>query len=70
MAEGGTPPYSNWGITPPLTTGLTLDASTGVISGTPALGTEMTTPYTYTLSVQDSTNASATKPNINFTIDP
>jgi hypothetical protein len=67
-ATGGTPPYSNWGITPPLTTGLTLDASTGDISGTPDIGTEGTTAYT--LSVQDSTSASANKPNINLTIDP
>ncbi len=67
-ATGGTPPYSNWGITPALPTGLTLNSSTGEISGTPDVGTEGTT--THTLSVEDSTSASANKPNISLTIDP
>ena len=67
-ATGGTPPYSNWGITPALPTGLTLDSSTGEISGTPDTGMAGTT--THTLSVEDSTSASASKPNISLTIDP
>ena len=67
-ATGGTPPYSGWGITPSLPTGLALDPSTGEISGTPDLGTEGIT--THTLSVQDSASASASKPNIDLTIDP
>ncbi len=67
-ATGGTPPYSNWGITPTLPTGLTLDSSTGEISGTPDAGMAGTT--THTLSVEDSTSASASKPNISLTIDP
>jgi hypothetical protein len=67
-ATGGTPPYSNWGITPALPTGLTLDSSTGEISGTPDAGMAGTT--THTLSVEDSTSASANKPNISLTIDP
>ncbi len=67
-ATGGTPPYSNWGITPTLPTGLTLDVLTGEISGTPDAGSEGTT--THTLSVEDSTSAPANKPNISLTIDP
>jgi len=65
---GGTPPYSNWSISPALPTGLALNPSTGEISGTPDAGTEGTT--THTLSVEDSTSASASKPNISLTIDP
>ena len=51
-----------------LPTGLTLDALTGEISGMPDAGTEGAT--THTLSVEDSTTASANKPNISLTIDP
>ena len=55
-AGGGTPPYKNWAIIGgSLASGLTLNAATGVISGTPtglaAGGINVT--------VQDSTNASA-----------
>ena len=67
-ASGGTPPYSNWGITPLLPTGLALNTSTGEISGTPDTSTGGTT--THTFSVQDSTNASTSKPNISLTINP
>ncbi len=67
-ATGGTPPYSNWGVTPDLPTGLTLNPSTGEISGTPDTGTEG--PTTHTISVDDSTSASVNKPNISLTIDP
>ena len=66
-ATGGSPPYSNWSISPALPTGLILDSSTGVISGTPDAGTEGTTIHT--LSLQDSTSESASKP-ISLTIDP
>jgi len=49
-ASGGTPPYT-WSLTPgPLPAGLTLQSSSGVISGTP------TAPgsFTFTVAVQDS----------------
>jgi len=68
QASGGTPPYNNWGVTPDLPTGLRLDASTGEISGEPDIGTAGTS--THTFSVQDSTSASASKPNISLTIAP
>ena len=67
-ATGGTPPYNNWSISPALPTELALDPSTGEIAGTPDTGTEGTTAYT--LSVQDSASASASKPSISLTIDP
>ena len=67
-ATGGTTPYSSWGVTPALPTGLSLDPSTGAITGTPGVGTAGTTSHTF--SVQDSTSTTANKPNISLTIDP
>ncbi|MGA2132917.1 MAG: putative Ig domain-containing protein [Bryobacteraceae bacterium] len=59
-ATGGTPPYSNWiissGALPP---GLTLSASTGVISGTPSTATG--SPFAFTVQVSDSASNTATK---------
>lgn len=57
-ASGGTPPYS-WAVTSgSLPAGLTLAASTGVISGSPtASGTA-----SFTVTVTDSANTSASKP--------
>ena len=69
QASGGTPPYNDWGVTPDLPPGLTLNALTGEISGTPDPGTAGTTT-THTFSVQDSTSASASKSNISLTITP
>jgi hypothetical protein len=66
-ASGGTPPYSNWLVTPLLPSGLSLDASTGKIIGTPDVGTAGTT--THTFSVKDAANVTVTKPNMSLTIN-
>ena len=45
----------SWSVDPPLPAGLSLDASTGVISGTPAGGTAATQgTSTLTFTAQDS----------------
>jgi len=53
QATGGTPPYGSWtvskGALPP---GLSLNASTGVISGTPATITG--SPFAFSVTVEDS----------------
>jgi hypothetical protein len=49
--SGGVAPFT-WSVTPPLPDGLSLEASTGKITGTPAEGTAGT--YTLTFTVQDS----------------
>jgi len=63
-ASGGTPPYRNWtvisGTTPP---GLTLNPSTGVLSGTPT----MAGGFSFTMTVSDSaglTSVPATMPGM------
>jgi uncharacterized protein (TIGR03437 family) len=52
-ASGGTPPYSNWtvsaGSLPP---GLSLNASSGAISGTPS--TAVGSPFSFSVTVRDS----------------
>ena len=65
-ASGGTPPYSNWSVSPALPADLLLDASTGAITGTPGLFSAGTTIHTF--SVQDSTSLTANKPNMSLTI--
>jgi hypothetical protein len=57
-ATAGTPPYSNWSVSSgALPPGLTLSASTGTISGTPASAAG--SPYRFNLSVQDANGATA-----------
>ena len=46
--SGGTPPYT-WLVTPPLPTGLTLDSTTGAITGSPSAGTIGTTSHSFVL---------------------
>jgi Putative Ig domain len=48
VGSGGTPPYT-WLVTPLLPTGLTLDATTGAITGSPSAGTIGTTGHTFVL---------------------
>lgn len=52
---GGTAPYT-FSVNPPLPTGLTLSASNGVISGTPAAGA---IAANYTITIADNAGASA-----------
>jgi large repetitive protein len=49
--SGGVAPFS-WTVTPPLPTGLTLEASSGKITGIPAAGTDGS--YILTFTVKDS----------------
>jgi hypothetical protein len=57
-ASGGVPPYSNWAvISGQLPSGLTLNTSTGQISGTPTAGG----PYSAIISAQDAIGVTASK---------
>ena len=67
-ASGGIAPYSTWSITTgTLPTGLTLNASTGVISGTPTASASPATSIT--VSVNDTNGCQGTK-NITLQICP
>ena len=64
QAIGGNPPYT-WTATDSLPNGLSLDSSTGIISGTPTqAGT-----FTFTIQVKDSNNNTSTK-EFTLTINP
>jgi len=54
-------------VTPALPTGLSLDPSTGAITGTPDAGTAGTASYTF--SVDDSASGSVTK-SLSLTVNP
>lgn len=57
-ASGGTPPYAAWSVSGSLPSGLSLNASSGLLSGTPTVaGTA-----SLTLRVKDAGNREATKP--------
>ncbi len=58
LAIAGTPPYSNWTVTSgTLPPGLSLNASTGVISGTPS--TNVGSPFAFSVTVRDSLGATS-----------
>ncbi len=65
-ATGGVPPYATWSITTgALPTGLTLNAASGLISGTPtASGT-----FNFTVQVKDTQGYTATA-NLSIIVDP
>jgi hypothetical protein len=57
-ASGGTPPYVTWAVTSGfLPAGLSLDAATGTISGTPSLAAT----FSFTVQVRDTAGKTATK---------
>ncbi len=66
-AMNGTPPYSSWtiasGSLPP---GLTLNSSTGVISGTPSTSTG--SPFSFTVTVKDSAGVTSAPASLSISI--
>ena len=63
--SGGAPPYT-WSVSPPLPANLSLDTTTGAITGTPA--TQGTTSHTFTL--RDTSASQPVEQTLNLTIDP
>src|SRR4030095_16711833 len=63
---GGTPPYT-WSVAPALPNGLTLNAATGAITGTPT--TEGTTTHTFLLR-DSSVPALTVQQTLNLTVTP
>jgi len=55
VTAAGTPPFKNW-TAEGLPAGLTMEADTSEIAGTPGPGTADGSPYTVTISVEDSIN--------------
>jgi len=66
-ATGGTPPYT-WSVAPPLPPTLTLNPSTGAITGT--LSASATTVSGLVFKVTDSLNSFATSPPLALTVTP
>ncbi|MGB8771035.1 MAG: Ig domain-containing protein, partial [Candidatus Korobacteraceae bacterium] len=66
-ASGGTPPYT-WSETGALPAGLSLNPSTGVISGTPPMGTTGTSNFTVTVKDSSSPPVTAMAP-VSITIN-
>ena len=64
--SGGTPPYT-WSVAPALPNGLTLNAATGAITGTPT--TEGTTTHTFSLR-DSSVPALTVQQTLNLTVTP
>ena len=64
--SGGTPPYT-WSVAPALPTGLTLNAASGAVSGTPT--TEGTTTHTFSLR-DNSVPAQTVQQTLNVTVTP
>ena len=66
-ATGGTPPYSNWTVTSgSLPPGLTLNAATGAIGGTPTTVTG--SPFTFSVTVGDSANSTSPPKSLSLAI--
>ena len=70
VATGGVPPYT-WSMTSgQLPSGLKLDPTTGIISGTPILATTPPTPTNFTVQVEDSNSTKSTPQALSIVIDP
>ncbi len=68
-ASGGAPPYSNWTVaTGSLPPGLTLNPTTGVISGIPS--TRTGSPYAFSVTAKDSTNSVTSASSLSIAIGP
>ena len=70
VATGGVPPYT-WSMTSgQLPSGLKLDPTTGIISGTPILATTPPTATNFTVQVEDSNSTKSTPQALSIVIDP
>jgi len=66
-ATGGTPPYNNWVLTSgALPPGLTLDASSGIISGVPSSATG--SPFSFSVIVKDTNGTVSPPQSLSITI--
>ena len=66
IGSGGTPPYT-WSVAPALPNGLSLNAATGAVTGTPT--TEGTTTHTFSLR-DNSVPAQTVQQTLNVTVTP